>query len=175
MGSGSSAGSADNAQAHARLGALQNAGGGLVGRRHEPIVATPSRVTSPMRHYRVAVMRHDSVMRAELKNLWLEPDAATLSGNPAAFALNARLMIGPGDGPDEELFDVTICTPEWLSVAARGGFYDARHHVVVDFEAFDQAELHRWLARRVETVQADKWKQIGERLSRLGYWEFEDY
>jgi len=49
MGSGSSAASADNAQAHARLGALQNADGGLVGRRHEPIVATPSRVTSSMR------------------------------------------------------------------------------------------------------------------------------
>jgi hypothetical protein len=83
-------------------------------------------------------MRHDSVMRAELKRVWLEPDPATLSGDPAAFALNARLMIGPADGPGEESFDVTICTPEWLSVAARGGFYDARHHVVVDFEAFDQ-------------------------------------
>jgi len=127
------------------------------------------------RHDRAAVMRHDSVMRAELKSLWLEPDPATLSGDPAAFALNARLMIGPADGPGEESFDVTICTPEWLSVAARGGFYDARHHVVVDFEAFDQAALHRWPARLVETVQADTWKQIGERLSRLGYWEFEDY
>jgi hypothetical protein len=42
-------------------------------------------------------------------------------------------------GPGEELFDVTIYTPEWLSVAARGGFYDAVHHVVVDFEAFDRA------------------------------------
>jgi hypothetical protein len=50
MGTGSSAVSADNAQAHARLGALQNASGGLVGRRHEPIVATTSCTTSSMRH-----------------------------------------------------------------------------------------------------------------------------
>src|SRR5262249_336678 len=111
-----------------------------------------------------------------------EPDPATLSGDPAAFALNARLMIGPADGPGEESFDVTICTPECFSVAARGGFYDARHHRVVDFEAFDPAALPRWVARRgaevregVGRVQGDKWKEIGGRLSRLGYWEFEDY
>jgi hypothetical protein len=41
--------SADNAQADTRSGALQNADGGLVGRRHAPIVATPSRVTSSIR------------------------------------------------------------------------------------------------------------------------------
>jgi hypothetical protein len=27
----------------------------------------------------------------------------------------------------------------------------------------------------VHEVQADTWAEIGERLSRLGYWEFEDY
>ncbi|HEU5454135.1 MAG TPA: Imm8 family immunity protein [Nocardioides sp.] len=114
-------------------------------------------------------------MRAALKSLDLEPDPATLPGNPAEFSLLARMIVGPGDGPGEESFDVTVCTPEWLGGVARGGFYDARHHVVVDFETFDRNALHRWLAKRVEAVQADSWAEIGGRLGRLGHWEFEDY
>ena len=80
----------------------------------------------------------------------------------------------PGHGPGEESFDVTVCTPEWLSRTADGGFYDARHHVVVNLESVDTNALHAWLARRVESVQADTWTEIGERLGRLGFWEFED-
>ena len=114
-------------------------------------------------------------MRAVLKSLDLEPDPSTLPGDPAAFSLLARMIVGPPDGPGEESFDVTICTPEWLAQAAKGGFYDARHHVVVNFDAFDKNALHRWLSQRVTSVQADTWHGIGERLGRLGYWEFEDY
>jgi immunity protein 8 of polymorphic toxin system len=28
---------------------------------------------------------------------------------------------------------------------------------------------------RVQEVEADTWSELGERLGRLGYWEFEDY
>jgi hypothetical protein len=114
-------------------------------------------------------------MRAVLKGLDLEPDPSTLPGDPAEFSLRARMIVGPSDTPGEESFDITICTPEWLGNAARGGLYDARHHVVVDFDAFDRNALHAWLAERVESVQADTWKAVGERLGRLGHWEFEDY
>lgn len=114
-------------------------------------------------------------MRAVLKSLDLEPDPSTLPGDPAEFSLLARMIVGPPDTPGEESFDVTVCTPEWLSRAAGGGLYDARHHVVVNLESFDTNALREWLARRVESVQADTWKEIGERLGRLGYWEFEDY
>lgn len=114
-------------------------------------------------------------MRPSLKSLDLEPDPATLPSDPAEFAVRARMIVGPDDGPGEESFDITVCTPEWLSRAADSGFYDARHHVVVNLDAFDSAALRRWLAKRVESVQADTWSEIADRISRLGYWEFEDY
>jgi hypothetical protein len=73
--------------------------------------------------------------------------------------------------------DITLCTPEWLARACRelGGIYNARHHLVVSSEDFDKGTLHAWLAARVQEVQADTWVEIAERLSRLCYWEFEDY
>jgi hypothetical protein len=116
-------------------------------------------------------------MHAVLKSLDLDPDPSSLPGDPAEFALLARMIVGPADSPGEESFDVTVCSPEWLAEASRkvGGIYDARHHLVVNVEDFDVRALHEWLSARVRNVQADTWPEIGERLSRLGYWEFEDY
>lgn len=85
------------------------------------------------------------------------------------------MTVGPADDPGEESFDITVCSPEWLARAADGSFYDARHHVVVNPDAFDRNALRSWLARRVESVQADSWREVAERLGRLGHWEFEDY
>jgi hypothetical protein len=115
-------------------------------------------------------------MRAVLKSLDLEPDPSTLSDDPADFSLLARMIVGPHDTPGEESFDVTVCTPEWLAKACSqaGGIYNARHHLVVNFEAFDQRTLRAWLSACVQDVEADTWSEIGERLGRLGHWEFED-
>lgn len=116
-------------------------------------------------------------MRAVLKSLDLEPDPSTLPDDPSEFSLLARMIVGPPDTHGEESFDVTICTPEWLAKACSqaGGIYNARHHLVVNFDEFDQRTLRAWLSARVQEVTADTWAEIGERLGRLGYWEFEDY
>ena len=116
-------------------------------------------------------------MRAVLKSLDLEPDPSTLPDDPAEFSLLARMIVGPPDTPGEESFDVTVCTPEWLAKSCRqvGGIYNARHHLVVNFDEFDQRALRAWLAARVQEVTSDTWAEIGERLGRLGHWEFEDY
>jgi hypothetical protein len=116
-------------------------------------------------------------MRVVLKRLDLEPDPATLSDDPGVFSLRARMIVGPPDTPGEESFDLTVCTPEWLSAACRqaGGILNPRHHLVVTFEEFDQTALKTWLSARVQEVEAETWTEIGERLGRLGYWEFEDY
>ncbi len=86
-------------------------------------------------------------------------------------------MLAPLDTPGEESFDVTVCSPEWLAKTCRevGGIYNARHHLVVRVEDFDVRKLRAWLAARVNEVEADTGSEIGERLGRVGYWEFEDY
>ena len=116
-------------------------------------------------------------MRAVLKRLDLAPDPSTPPGDPSEFALRVRMIVGPPGSPGEESFDVTVCSPEWLAKTCRevGGIYNARHHLVVDVDDFDVRALRAWLAPRVQEVQAESWSEIGERLGRLGYWEFEDY
>jgi Immunity protein 8 len=87
------------------------------------------------------------------------------------------MIVGPPDGPGEKSFDITICTPEWLAEACRtgGGIYNPGHHLVVNLDTFDRRALHAWLAARVQEIEAETWAHVGERLGRLGHWEFEDY
>jgi hypothetical protein len=122
-------------------------------------------------------MRHDRLMHATLRSLAFEPDPASLSDEPTEFCLHARLIVGPADGPGDESFDVTVCTPEWIARACRtaGGIYDARHHLIVNLDEFDKRALHDWFALRVGRVEEGTWAEIAERLGRLGHWEFEDY
>jgi tRNA A37 N6-isopentenylltransferase MiaA len=86
------------------------------------------------------------------------------------------MLIGPPDSPGEESFDVRVCSPQWLAARCREvGLYDARPHLVVNVEQFAKRQLRTWLESRVSSVQADTWREIGERLGDLGHWEFEDY
>jgi hypothetical protein len=100
-------------------------------------------------------------MRAVLKALDLDPEPSGLSDDPAEFSLRGRMIIGPHDGPGEESFDVIVCTPEWLANKCRqgGGIYDARHHVVVNLDEFDQDALRTWLSSRVQAVEAGTWPE----------------
>ncbi|KRF06690.1 hypothetical protein ASG88_19475 [Nocardioides sp. Soil777] len=102
---------------------------------------------------------------------------SSLSGDPAAFSLLARMIVGPPNAPGEESFDVTVCAPERLAAQcqARGGLYDPRHHLVVTLDTFDQETLRAWLEARVRAVEAPTWGEVGERLGRLGCWASEDY
>lgn len=116
-------------------------------------------------------------MRAVLKGFSLDPEPSGLSDDPADFMLLARLIVGPPASPGEESVDAIVCTPEWLATACRqaGGIFDARHHVVVTYDEFDQRALLAWFSSRVQAVEGDSWPEVGERLGRLGLWEFEDY
>lgn len=116
-------------------------------------------------------------MRAVLKHLELDPDPRSLHDDPAEFSILARMMVGRADTPGEESFDVTVCTPEWLAKASTrvGGIYNARHHLIVNLDEFDQRALQLWLSARVQEASSDTWAEVGEKLSRLGHWEFEDY
>jgi hypothetical protein len=115
-------------------------------------------------------------VRAAIRTIDFDPDPRTLAGDPSGFRFLARLMIGPLNSIGEESFDVTVCSPEWLAgVCREQGPVDGLHHVVVDFDGFDERRLREFFERRVHQVEADDWHAVGLQLARLGWWEFEGY
>jgi Immunity protein 8 len=95
-------------------------------------------------------------------------------GDPKRFALVLRLFVGPSSGLGEESFDLTVCTPLWLQdKCERDGFFIGRHHLVVI--AYDFEFIRRTLVRLVERYSGATWQDVAAKVSRIGYWEFEDY
>ena len=94
-------------------------------------------------------------MRAVLRDLIFSPDPRTLPGDPEGFVFGVQLLIGAADGPGEESFELTVCSPEWLAEQCRSGQpVNGLHHVIVGWET---------------------WDGLASQLSFLGGWEFENY
>lgn len=84
------------------------------------------------------------------------------------------MLVGPVDGPGEESFDVLVCTPAWLArIASEEGPQIGRHRLILEYLDLRIAEA--FLRRQVERLEAPTWNELAAKLSRLGYWEFEDY
>jgi hypothetical protein len=83
-------------------------------------------------------------------------------------------MVGPRDGEGQESFDIEVCTPAWLAkVCEKDGFVIGRHVLIVN--DFEQARIRKIVVRMIERCSGDTWKEVAEKVGRLGYWEFEDY
>jgi hypothetical protein len=116
------------------------------------------------------------VVRAVLRNLIFSPDPRTLPGDPAGFAFGVQLLVGPADGPGEESFELTVCSPEWPTVQCRSGEpVNGLHLVIVGWDTYDERVLLNWLEARVRAAEAATWDGIASQLALLGGWEFENY
>ena len=96
------------------------------------------------------------------------------SESPECDGQWVRMYVGPADGPGDESFDVLVCTPQWLQAQIESdGPQIGRHRLIVF--PFELREAMAFLQRRVEQLEAPDWSQLGAKIGRLGYWEFEDY
>lgn len=115
-------------------------------------------------------------MRATLKGLH-SPDIDDLENwspgdEPFGFLLQA--MIGPSDGPGEESFDLTVCTPEWFAAhRMEAGIVMGSRTLFVS--AYDYRAVKAFLERAAQRAEGKNWREIAESLSWLGTWEFENY
>ena len=97
-----------------------------------------------------------------------EPD------DPANVGILVQIIVGPADAPGEESFDVLVCTPRWLDGWVREeGPLIGRHHLIV--ESYDAPRIKLYLTSAVEAEGATTWRELTQRIGRLGRWEFEDY
>jgi Immunity protein 8 len=94
--------------------------------------------------------------------------------DPSGFAIVFPPLVGPSPGEGEESFDITVCTPSWLNVACeRDGFVVERHHLIV--QSYDFDFIRSTLVKLVEAYGGPTWRETAAKVSRIAYWEFEDY
>lgn len=115
-------------------------------------------------------------MRAEVR-YFHSPDCDLeqfVPEDPADVGVLVQILVGPADGPGEESFDVLVLTPRRSSrwVEQKGPLL-GRHHLFVN--EFDWPVIKKFLTSAVEREVAPSWPELGERIGRIGKWEFEDY
>ncbi|MGW2660734.1 immunity 8 family protein [Nocardia tengchongensis] len=115
-------------------------------------------------------------MQAEIRHLLtpdIDPDTF-VPDDPERFMFLVQMIAGPAGEPGDESFQFEVCTPGWLhDQVQREGPMTGRHRVIVDH--FDWGALHAYFHRLVTRCPGNDWHEVAEKLSRYGYWEFEDY
>lgn len=116
-------------------------------------------------------------MTAQIKRLH-SPDIDDLASyypeDEECFGFLLQAIAGPRGLPGEESFDMIVCTPQWLIKQHRHeDVVVGRSHLIV-FE-YDFKRLSLFLERYAERCSGHTWREVAEKLSRLGNWEFQDY
>jgi hypothetical protein len=93
---------------------------------------------------------------------------------PENFSLILRLIIGPNGQPGEESFDIRVCTPaSLLEECTANGFALGRHRLIV--RDYDPSLIMNAVRKLVASCSGLSWADVGAKLARIAYWEFEGY
>ena len=116
-------------------------------------------------------------MNAKLKS-WYCPDIGDLTSySPPQFdnfCFLFRAMVGPAEREGKESFDIQVCTPKWLLSNMREDDIIPGRHFLIVLEYHFEKILNR-IRNLIESCTGDDWDEIAEQVSRIGFWEFEDY
>jgi hypothetical protein len=94
--------------------------------------------------------------------------------DPNRFGLSVTATIGPAGEQGGDLFTFTVCSADWLATQSLPkGFAFQRHTLLL--ERWDPDLVERAVADLCRRTSGNDWDEIAHKLSRYGYWEFEDY
>lgn len=115
-------------------------------------------------------------MKAEIKE-YFSPEIKDLSNfNPEIpnnFCFFLQLLIGPKNEKGAESFDIEVCTPFWFQTNFKYEIVPGRHYLFVKEYNFEC--ILNYIKNFVESCEGSNWHEVAEKISQIGYWEFEDY
>ena len=92
--------------------------------------------------------------------------------HPRCFEAWITAHIGPADGDGEEMFQFRVTTPDYLALTM-GAPQWMRHTLLV--ELYDPAAIRKALVDHLATIDGQDWNEVGPKVGRIAFWEFEDY
>jgi hypothetical protein len=116
------------------------------------------------------------MITAQIKNIDLSSEVPWRDFVPAdvaCFGFYLTASIGTVGEDAGDLFQVLVCTPQWLSEANRRGKYIGVRHFEI-CGPFDVDTIEEALTKFVENCRGESWQEVVEKLSQKAEWEFED-
>ena len=94
--------------------------------------------------------------------------------DPLNFGSWVRAMIGPSDQVGAEFFDILVCTPSWLQgELATNKILSGRGTIILS--EYDYDEIVHYLEKQISLCHDNDWSKAALKLSRISFWEYEDY
>lgn len=116
-------------------------------------------------------------MRAKITNIY-SPDIYNLSryhpDDPEKFSFLLQVFVCPIDGEGEESFSIEVCTPKWLIDNFSKNDVVVGRHLLIVFE-YNYERIVNKIRSHVDRCSGDNWRELAEKIGRIGKWEFEDY
>ncbi len=116
-------------------------------------------------------------MKAEVKNIE-SPDILNLKEywpeDETSFSFYLELSVGISSQEGEEIFGITVCTPKWLLENHRTDEVLFLRHYLLVFE-YNYNRITEELKKKIQNLSAGSWNELALKVSKIGYWEFEDY
>lgn len=116
-------------------------------------------------------------MRADVRsfeNYDLEPIAEHVPTDLENFRVRVRLLVGPVGSIGAESFDLEVCSPRWLEERLGPREVISGRHLLI-MRRWNWSAIEAYIREQVDQCEGDDWSTVGEKVGRLGYWEFEDY
>ncbi|MGW6933942.1 Imm8 family immunity protein [Lentzea sp. NPDC054927] len=93
--------------------------------------------------------------------------------DPDDFSFLLQALVGPADSEGEESVEFNVCTLASLtSTVSTQRVLFGRSLVIVGTSKI--SEILEAVRAAIERVEGTSWAEVAERLTRLGYYEFED-
>ncbi|QEY65370.1 hypothetical protein FXN65_26155 [Metapseudomonas lalkuanensis] len=90
------------------------------------------------------------------------------------FGVWLTVQVGPDDQDGGHLFQIFICTPNWLKKECLSlGAVWGRHMLIVC--EYDRGLIVKSISKYIESCTGDDFWGGAQKISRIGAWEFEDY
>lgn len=90
------------------------------------------------------------------------------------FGIWLTVQIGPDDQEGGHLFQILVCTPDWIksNYFSHGAVWG--RHMLIVFE-YDKDLIVKEISNYVDGCSGKEFWDVAQKLSRIGAWEFEDY
>lgn len=119
-------------------------------------------------------MPYVGLVRAVVRSIRFPYLESSRQVDPENACEQVELLVGPSDGPGEEIFYLTVCTPRALAeVLAAQTVLMGRHWLFV--AELSPRKVEEFLRRRIEHIMGPTWDEVAQKVGRLGASEFEDY
>ncbi len=117
------------------------------------------------------------MIHPELKHI-LSPDIDDLGTyypeDAESFGFLLQLIIGPKNQEGAESFQVTVCTPAWLSRNfSKDEIVLGRHYLILF--GYNYQRLINRINKYLQHCSGETWHEVALKVGRLGLWEFEGH